>query len=341
MTGAIQADAQYGTTDNGLDDGSDAFLRLFQDAAEPSDDEVKKKVASNEGDTEETPKKPDASAEKPEDEVEEEDSEETEEDAEDDDAEDKDKPRKVLDEDAVVTVKVGEEELAVPVKDLKRLYGQEKALTQKSMEVAEKRKELEDHGSKHVAATEALLTRAQERFKPYANIDWAIAAKELDTEDYKALRGEAERHYQDVQFLSQELDGYMNYVTQARNKELVAEAQATLKELSDPAKGIPNFNEALYNDIRSFAVAQGMPETAVNQIVSAPALRLIHKAMLYDKGQKATTKPVDKKPKKLVKSKSNSDTQRATFNKPQVKQSGVLSSTDATADAFLSMFADK
>jgi hypothetical protein len=67
------------------------------------------------------------------------------------------------DDGAYVKLKVDGEEKEVPVKDLTRLYGQEAALTRKSQEVAEQRKQAEAESQKHVSALQVLLTRAQEK----------------------------------------------------------------------------------------------------------------------------------------------------------------------------------
>ena len=51
-------------------------------------------------------------------------------------------------------------------------------------------------------------------------------------------------------------------------------------------RDIPNWNNELYNKVRSYAVAEGMEKTIVDQIVDPVAIKLIHKSRLYDLKQK-------------------------------------------------------
>jgi hypothetical protein len=288
--------------------------------AELSGDEEKDKTEEEKHSPQETEEKPEDTEESSEGDTEE--TEEQDEETTDDDQESEDEPKaKVREDNDIVKVKVGDQEHDVKVSDLKRLYGQEKALTQRSMEVSNRRKELDNEGAKYVAGSEALLNRAVERFKPYENIDWALAVKELDTETYKSLRAGAQAAWEDVNFYKNELDGYMSHVGQQRHNHLVEEAKATLKELSDPDKGIKGFNEKIYGDMRKFAVGKGIPQDMMDTLVSAPALRIIHMAMMFEKGQGKTivTKPTAKSPKTILKSK-NAPGQVKSVMKPQAGQ---------------------
>ena len=82
------------------------------------------------------------------------------------------KDEKVLTEDALVEVKVGEETNQVSVKELTRLYGQEKSLTQKSQQLSSQKKQVEQDGLKYASALENLVKRAEERWKPYSEVDF-------------------------------------------------------------------------------------------------------------------------------------------------------------------------
>ena len=52
---------------------------------------------------------------------------------------------------------------------------------------------------------------------------------------------------------------------------------------------IPDWSNALYNDIRHYAIAQGLPENDVNQYVDPAVITLINKARLYDEAKKVST----------------------------------------------------
>lgn len=331
------------TTFDHIDDAGDAFLKLFADKGaetlpENEDEEKKEQTTEEpEGSTED--------AEKPsEDETEE--TSDTDEETNDEQETEKPKAKEALDDTAIVKVKVGDKDHEVKVSELKRLYGQEAALTNKSMEVANQRKEIESLGAKHVAASEMLLNKALERFTPYQGIDWAIAVKELPIEQYKALRESAQQAYSEVEFLKTGLDGYMAQVTAHRSNELINEAKATLKELGDPDKGIPGFNQKVYEDMRTFAMSNGIPEAMINNMVSAPALRILHMAMSFANGKKTVTtaKPVTKgAPKVILKSKNSSEQTRAVTQAKSTALSKLQSSgsVDDAEAAFLERFADK
>ena len=94
----------------------------------------------------------------------------------------------IADDDMITKVKVGEDELEVSVKDLKRLHGQEKSLTIKSQEVATQRKALEDKSLQYEASLQKLMEKAQERYKPYAEVDMLVAAKTMSDDDFMQLR---------------------------------------------------------------------------------------------------------------------------------------------------------
>lgn len=340
MSRAIGDDAPFANF--GTDEAADALLKLWEDddaQDEPSDepeDEDNEDLSTDEDESDEDSAQDDELDESDE----EDESDEDEEDDEDDTDEDDKRKRKVLKDDAVVKVKVGDTEEEVPVSKLTRLYGQEKALTQKSMEVAERRKELETLGERHVAASEALLERAQKRFEPFAKIDWNLAAQELEKDEYLALRTEAQKAYEDLKFLEQDVDSYVTEVRKQRDIERFNTAKQTIKALSDPKTGIPGFNQKLYGEILNYAVSQGMPQEAVASIVDEAPLRFLHKAMLYDKGAKAVTKKVEKKNKKIVKSKAAPEVSRPAFTKSKDKDAlARLKRTGSGDDAAAALLA--
>jgi hypothetical protein len=225
---------------------------------------------------------------------EEEDGEEHEEDGEDrEEGEEKegkdDKPqRQVADDEHEVVVSVDGTEHRVPVKDLKRLFGQEAALTQKSQAVAAAHTAAQAQAERHVVALQTLIGKAEDRLKPYEQVDWALAAAKLSAEEYQQLKTAHEVLSTDVKFLKEELDGTVN---EQREKHVEAVKQAAtecLKALTNPEHKahIEGFNEATYNDIRQYAIGMGVPQQTINTTYDPVAIKLIHKAMLYDKAQK-------------------------------------------------------
>lgn len=321
-------------------DGADEFLRrMMQDAEKPSeeDEETPQEEAQDDEEIEED------SDESPEDDDDSDESEESDDDGEDEDADEPDdKPKVIEDDEALVKVKVDGEDREFKLKDLKRLAGQEAALTRKSQEAAEIRKKAEETGTKYVAGLETLYNRAVEKYQPYANIDFLALAKnpEISAEELSALRTEALKAYEDVRFLSQELDSTIQAAAQEQQREMLTKAKEANKVLSDPKTGIEGWSLGMYDEIRGFAINNGLPQEIVNTIVDPSIIKLLHKAMLYDKGQKAmTTKTtkVNKTPKKVIKSSSENLSRMAkpTEQKKALERLRKTGTVDDAADAFL------
>lgn len=311
-------------------DAEEAFLNRWKSDApeEPSDDDEGATETTDELETVE---------ESEEDDQTEEDTEDTEDPEETPEAAKKD-AKFVDDDEAVVKIKVGDEELSASIKDLKRLYGQEASLTKKSQEVALKRKEVEETGVKHLMGLQKLYERSMERYKPYADIDMLVASKSLNNEEFAALRQEATRAYEDVQFLQSELDGFVQSLEGQRQQMIREQAKVAIQTLKDPDNGIPNWSQETYDSIRDYAVQNGMNRDVVNNIVDPVIIKTLWKAMAYDNGKQVATVKKAKAPKKVLKSKASSETQRFAKTDGQKAMSKLRSSgsRDAAANAFLS-----
>lgn len=251
----------------------------------------------------------------------------------DDDYTDEEYEAEYAADDLVTTVKVGEEEFEVSVKDLKRLYGQEKSLTKKSQQVAELRKTLDQEMQKNAGILQTLLAKAEEKFKPYAEIDMLLASRQMEPEDFAQLRKEAQAAYDDYQFLNQESDKYLEMVRSAQQQELkkrAAEAIETLK------KEIPDWSEDLYNKIRKYGVSQGISQQDIDQLVDPSAIKLVLKAMKYDQGKQVAVKKRTKAPQRVLKSGATKPQNPVKRARQQAMDTLAKSgSTDAARDAFL------
>lgn len=336
------AHEEFNPADLGPDSGFDEFLKSFlpPDAEKPSEGTPEKKEDETpEETTEETEDDSDESPEKSEDDEE----------SSEGDEEEKKPARKYADDGVYVKVKVDGTEHEVAVKDLQRLFGQEASLTQKSQQVAEERKRVETELAKNTATTTALLDRAKARFEPYSKIDFLLAAQKLSAEEYTALRQEAVKAYEDVQFLEQHRDAFMNEINTRQQTTQRETAQATLKELAsdDPEKGIPGWSEKTYDELRVYGMTKlGVPKDVMNNVVDAWALRVLHKAMLYDRGtkNKVTVTKVNKTPKKVIKTsttpEANQD-RKGSDTSSALKRQRETGSIEDTEAAFLASFADR
>ncbi len=200
-------------------------------------------------------------------------------------------------DDDTATITVDGEELQVSVKDLKRLYGQEAALTKKSQQVAEKRKEVDTANQRAAAQLDRLHKKASDRWEPYSKIDMLVASTQLPAEQFAALRAEAQAAYDDFRFITQEVDGFVQESNSQREKHIKETAQQSVKYL---AEKIPGWNQEVYDNVRAYAESVGMPAQIVNGIVDPYALEMIHKAMQFDKAKAVVTTRVNKTPTKVL-----------------------------------------
>jgi hypothetical protein len=319
------------------DQAVEAFLRQLDDAPkkEPSD----KREETDTTTDEDAPEHEDA------DEADEHDAP-SDDDGDEGEEEEDDKPaRKYAEDEGIyVKIKVGDEEQEVAVKDLKRLFGQEAALTKRSQEVADRRKQIDTEAAKYLAQTQALLTRAQERAKPYMELDFLALSRNpnISDEELTALRREAQSAMEDVQFLTSETENFMREIEQRQFNSLRETAAQAIKELSDPVKGLPGWSEKLYDDIRAHAIAAGAPQDVVSRLVDPWAIRLIHDAMMFKRGKsKVVTdkvNKVNKGPKRVVKTSTNPSVTKASQSTKASKALNRLrmtGSADDATDAFL------
>lgn len=233
--------------------------------------------------------------------------EDTEEDPDTDDTEDEDEPETdqeddetevELSDDTLVEIQVDGEAKQASLKDLKRLYGQEASLTRKSQETAAKRKEAEEALAKADISYRKLLERAEARMKPYAEVDMLVASRQMSTEDFAALRREAQEAEKDLKFLREEADAFYKDAQAQQQKQVQEAAQNCVKVLSEQ---LPDWGDELYNNIRSYAVSQGLPQEQVDQYVDPTVIMILNKARLYD--QTKATAETKKAKAKVIKTK--------------------------------------
>lgn len=315
-----------------VDDAAEALLARFM----PDGDPDAKKKPSEEGETKVKPE-----SETPEPEDDDEGSEKTPEPEDDEEGEEKPAAKKHVDDDeAYVKIKEGDNEHEVPVKDLKRLWGQEAALTRKSQEVATLRTTAEAETTKATATLGALLQRAKTAADPYTKIDFLVAAKNLTSEDLVALRTEAQTRFEEVKFLETELNGFVKAINDKQQATVVEQAKACVTALKDATSPhhIPDWGDKVYSDLREFAVTEGLAADVFNTLTDPASIKLLNMAMQFKRGQsKVLTTKVNNTPKKIVKTSStpvSGKGSKAAEDKAmrKLQQDG---STDAAADVFL------
>lgn len=339
-------------SNNSLNDGQpidieDAILAKWDDAGEDQPSEAETEASpEEEAEQEDEQQQPeeteteDLDDEDLEEDTDPEEDEEADDDSTDDTEESEtedDDQAESLPDDATVDVLVDGEKRSVSVSDLKRLYGQEQSLTRKSQETAAQRKEAEAAMEKNHQVFQTMLSKAQERWKPFSEVDMLLASKSMATEDFTLLRKEAQAAFDDLRFLTEESDAFYNEIQTKQKADQQDAAKQCVKTLQED---IPEWNNKLYNDIRSYAVTQGLPEDQVNQYVDPNVIKLINKARLYDLGKQVST--VKKKAaatKKVLRSKRSPDPKAKSKSQIEKTRAKIIASAgrddDAIAEAIL------
>ena len=340
MSNVQNREATQPTAYDDLSDAADAILDRWADGEDLSANNEELE-ATDEPSNEETEE--DTSDTQDDEEQDYEEVEETDEDPDNDDTEDQDEPETeeeddetevLLSDDTMVEISVDGEVKQASLKDLKRLHGQEASLTRKSQEVAAKRKEAEDALGKAHISYQKLLERAEARMKPYAEVDMLVASRQMSTEDFAAFRRESQEAEKDLKFLQEEASAFYKDAQAQQQKQVQEAATECIKVLRND---LPDWGDELYNDIRNYAVSQGLPQEQVDQYVDPQVIKILNKARLYD--QTKATAETKKAKAKVIKTKQSkgrvlkakkspstrSDDQRA---KQQKARERLRSSTD-------------
>lgn len=210
-----------------------------------------------------------------------------------------------VDDDAEVEVTVNGKVERVSIGALKRLAGQEASLTQKTQAVAEQRRALEAQGAYVAKVMSDRYEAAKANAARYANVDLYRASRELDTAEFEALKEAKESAEAEVAALEREGSEFLQKTQETRKALLREQAKESLKVIT---KNIPDWSDKLYDEVRSYAVSQGMDSQMVNEVVDPGAIMMMHKAMLYDRAQSASAKVTKKVTKASKKTVRKSDT---------------------------------
>lgn len=318
----IHADVSHGEDGFDTDDGVGAFLKSFED-------DPKRKA---EGPSESAEEAPEAA--------------ETETAAEPGETEDGETEDKATDpDDQEVEVKVNGESRKATLRELKKLYGLDASLTQRSQKLAETQREVEVLQTRAGAALKAMLDKANERNAQYAQwgpAEWAQLAVAMTPEDYKALKDDANRAGADVKFLQEELDGHIQTQRQAEGKARHEQAVNCIKQLQDPTSAfhIEGFDKGPYEEMMTFAEKHGLPEA--RGIVHPAGIKLLSMAMQWARHQEAA-KTAEKKvekvrenPKRVIKPGTARDDTKDKLKDALKRMRG--GDDDAGVDAFMASF---
>ena len=245
-------------------------------------------------------------------------------------------------------VKVGKDEVEVPLDELLKGYSRTADYTRKTQEIAETRKAVEAERAKIDEAARLRDTYAQrlsviEQMLNQDSGEDLATLKETDPIGYAvkvAEQAEREKQLNAVRAEQQRLAQQQQAEQSERLKaHLAAEAQKlseAIPEMSDPVKG-----QAIRTDIRNYAQKLGFSEQELAQVYDSRAVTALYKAMQYDKlvsNKGEATKKVSQAPKMLKPGTSTPEarqTQEAKQLRGRLKKSGRAKDAAALFERFL------
>jgi hypothetical protein len=238
--------------------------------------------------------------------------EETEEDTTEEAPEEKPAKRVASDDDEVVFTVDGKEQRA-SIKDLKRLAGQEAALTRKSQEVAALRQHADTEAKAVKARLDKLLENANKRRDQYKDLDFFVLAKDpaFSAEDLKVLRREQEAAEADVKFLTEELKEVQEQDAAKEQEAWQSKAKETFAILGNKEHplSIPDWSLPTYQKMLGFGASAGLDPVELQRINDARELKILHMAMSWAEAQSKVKKlkpATSVTPKKVAKPGSSS-----------------------------------
>lgn len=228
-------------------------------------------------------------------------------------------------------VKIDGQEIEVNEEELTQGYQRDADYRRKTQEVAEKNRQLEAQRQQVEATLNQLIpvlsAQIQDKF---GQVDWQMLARE-DPSQYVALRAEYDAHVQNIQraVAEQERFAQANQQQFAENHKKTLESEykkltAAIPEFGDPEKG-----KVIRSEMKTYLVGAGYTEQEINMLSDSRAAIIAHKAMLYDRAQKARqeskAKPLPKVQKPGTPNKVDPKRNAAIEAQNRLKKSGNVS----------------
>lgn len=185
-------------------------------------------------------------------------------------------------------VKVDGQESRVTLDELKAGYQRDGDYRRKTQALAEERRALAAEKAHAKQLLESLIptlqTQAQDK---WANVDWVKMAAD-DPAGYVAAKAEHDAHQQRLWLASQERQRIAEQEQAEQRKALTARLADEQAKLLDaiPAFKDPKQAKALSSALKSYLQAEGFTSDEVSGVSDHRALKLAHKAWLYDQSQK-------------------------------------------------------
>lgn len=178
----------------------------------------------------------------------------------------------------------------IPLKEIKNGYMRQSDYTKKTQEVAKLRHEADEIARTAESKANELVKQrfemvaldVEKRLMAYQNIDWKSLARQNPGE-YTALQAEYNESINEAKTLQNEYYAITEQQKAKANEMLVAKAKETAQVLQNE---IPNWGQDTYTAMVNFAKENGFDDETLSNIADAPTLRIIYKAMQFDRTSK-------------------------------------------------------
>jgi hypothetical protein len=190
-------------------------------------------------------------------------------------------------------------EVRATVAQVRRLLGQETALNQKSMAVAEYRKGVEAERNYLKSVLTPLHEAATKRWDTYKDANLFLEAKHMDDETFKCFEEDYRSAKRDFEYLGGELNKFERLSARRAEEEFnerIAKGHATILA-EDSAAHIPEWGPSTYEALVNFAVKDlGIPAEEMKGQIDPYYYKLLH-LLKQSKAKAAKTTEIKEKAK--------------------------------------------
>ena len=202
------------------------------------------------------------------------------------------------DDDHLVAIGEGEATRKLSVRELKELATREEAIRERDTATAAALERATQEGDRAVTLINTALGKAQKEFAIFADLDkpggWVQARTRLSDEAFQQLQNDYTAARNNVLFFQQEGNRFVAQVRDSRS-QLHTKALGERDAILEKDAGITGGWSKAKADVVAYAKEQGLPEGVVDTITHPAAIRMMWKAMAFDRGAAkaaSTVKPV-------------------------------------------------
>ncbi len=239
-------------------------------------------------------------------------------------------------EDPETEVEIGGEKKSVKLSELKHAFIAREVIEAQAKALDERNRAVETQGMYLAKLYDDRINTAKENFEKYAKVDLFDAYRQLEPEDFAALKAAKEAAEAEYATVNSEAQNFLNNAINTRKAVLREKARHAIGAIR---QAIPDWSDATYDKVRTYAVSQGMSQTDANEVVDPATIVMMHKAMLYDDATtkaKSVVKKVAKAPKTVEpKADDRSGNSSTKAVKALAKKARLSGDIDDVASAFL------